>query len=66
MNEPAIFILHFYRINATAKLKTAHAMTLIGTATISKRLNRTLRSVSSPQEPMISEPPEEKGLIALD
>ena len=32
----------------------------------SSLLKRVLRSSSSPQEPRISEPPEEKGLIAED
>ena len=41
-------------------------MTLMGTATNKRRLNRLFLSSSFPQEPRIRLPPEEKGLMALD
>ena len=56
----------FYRIIASAKLYTAPNNTLIGTATIKRRLNNIFRSSSFGVEPRIREPPDENGLIALD
>lgn len=41
-------------------------MTLIGTATIKRRLNSIFRSSSFGVDPRIKEPPEENGLMALD
>ena len=38
----------------------------MGTATMRRRLNSSLRSSSFGVEPRIREPPEENGLIALD
>ena len=41
-------------------------ITLMGTATMRRRLNSSLRSSSFGVEPRIREPPEENGLMALD
>lgn len=41
-------------------------MTLVGTAIRSSRLKSSLRSSSFGLEPRIRDPPEEKGLMALD
>lgn len=48
------------------KLKAAATPTLSGTAVKSNLEKRVFLSSSSPQEPRIRDPPEEKGLIAED